>query len=74
MKRGKVLVTGSGGFSGRKTLEMLKERGYDVRATDLAAPGSEYLEDRVDAVDQLKFPASPAVVGERDDFLAQAAS
>ena len=35
MKNEIVLVTGSGGFNGRVVLEMLKEKGYKVRATDL---------------------------------------
>lgn len=37
MKKGKVLVTGSGGFNGRYILELLKQNGYEVRATDLPA-------------------------------------
>ncbi len=35
MKKGKVLVTGAGGFNGRYILELLIKNGYDVRATDL---------------------------------------
>ncbi|HOO55843.1 MAG TPA: NAD-dependent epimerase/dehydratase family protein [bacterium] len=35
MKRGLILVTGSGGFNGRVLLKMLKSSGYNVRATDL---------------------------------------
>jgi len=35
VKEGLVLVTGSGGFNGRYTLELLLREGYSVRATDL---------------------------------------
>lgn len=35
MKRGLVLVTGSGGFNGRVVLQELVKLGYNVRATDL---------------------------------------
>ncbi len=35
MKKGLVLVTGSGGFNGRYVLELLLGEGYRVRATDL---------------------------------------
>jgi len=37
MEKGRVLVTGAGGFNGRYILELLKENGYTPRATDLAA-------------------------------------
>lgn len=35
MKKGRVLVTGAGGFNGRYILKLLKEKGYTPRATDL---------------------------------------
>jgi len=36
-KKGRVLVTGAGGFNGKYILELLKDNGYEVRATDLPA-------------------------------------
>lgn len=40
MARGKILVTGAGGFLGGYVLEELNRSGYEARATDL--PGSDF--------------------------------
>ena len=45
MAKGLALVTGAAGFVGTHMVEILLEKGYPVRATDLAAADRSRLDE-----------------------------